>query len=174
MKRNLILAALFALALAATASAQKADFSGTWTLDASKSKPAETFIESQTLTVTQTATDLTVDRATKRKENPNGGGGFGGGRPGMGGGDGKTTYTLDGKGVKSQVQTQMGSMDVTTTAKLTDKGKLEITRSIATPMGDRSTTEKWWINADGTLTVESERPNRDGGTDTTTRVYKKS
>ena len=63
-------------------------------------------------------------------------------------------------------------MQVSTTAKADDKS-IKITRSVETPMGARETTEKWTLNADGSLTVESSRPNRDGGTDTTTRVYTK-
>ena len=166
MKRNFLLAAALTLtAMAVSASAQKAnDFSGTWNLDVSKSKPAEAMIESQTFVVTQTATDLKVDRTTKVKADaaPT--------RGGMGNGDGSTTYTLDGKGVESEMQGRGGSMKVTTKAKI-DGGKLEITRSFTTPMGDRTSTEKWWLNADGTLTVESTRPNREGGTDTMTRTY---
>ena len=168
MKRNFVFAAIFAIAaFAMTASAQKAtDFSGTWTLDASKSKPAEAMIETQTFVVTQTATDLKVDRTSKMKADAapmRGGGNMG---------DGSTTYTLDGKGVESEMQGRGGSMKVTTKAKI-DGGKLEITRSFTTPMGDRTSTEKWWLNADGTLTVESTRPNREGGTDTMTRIYTK-
>jgi len=166
MKRNFVFAAIFAIAaFAMTASAQKAtDFSGTWTLDASKSKPAEAMIETQTFVVTQTATDLKVDRTSKMKADAapmRGGGNMG---------DGSTTYMLDGKGVESEMQGRGGSMKVTTKAKI-DGGKLEITRSFTTPMGDRTSTEKWWLNADGTLTVESTRPNREGGTDTMTRTY---
>lgn len=161
--------------------AQKtADFSGTWVLDASKSKPAETMIESQTLVVTQTAADIKVERTTVRKAAANPGGGppaggppGGGGRGGMmGGGDGTTTYALDGKAAKSEIQGPGGPMQVTTTAKIEEKA-LKITRSVETPMGARESTEKWWLNSDGTLSIEATRPNRDGGTDTTTRTYAK-
>ena len=181
MKRNVVFAAaIMLLAFAVSASAQKAvNFSGTWVLDAAKSKPAETMIESQTLVVTQTAAELKVERTTARKAaaNPGGGGapvgGGGGGRGGMmGGGDGPTTYTFDGKAVKSEMQGPGGAMQVTTTAALDAKG-FKVTRSIETPMGARESTEKWWLNADGTLSIESTRPNRDGGTDTTTRTYTK-
>ncbi len=182
MKRNVVLAAAIVLfALAVSASAQKtANFSGTWVLDSVKSKPAETMIESQTLVVTQTAAELKVERTTTRKAPPAGapaggppGGGGGGGRMGgMGGGDGTTSYSLDGKAAKSEMQGPNGAMQVTTTAKAEEKS-IKITRSVETPMGARETSEKWTLNADGTLTVESSRPNRDGGTDTTTRVYTK-
>jgi hypothetical protein len=169
---------LFALA----AFAQKApNFSGTWTLDLSKSKlgNAPSTIESQTLTVTQTDKDIKVDQVTKRSAPPAGGGGGGGmgggGRMGGGmGGDGSNTYMLDGKEVKSEIQGQMGSIPVSTTAKL-DGGKLVITRTITTPMGARTTSDSWELSSDGkTLTVTSQRPNRDGGTDTSTKVFTKS
>lgn len=185
MKKLLFLTAVMCL-FSMAAFAQKAtNFSGTWVLDASKSKPAETMIESQTLVVTQTTADIKVERTTTRKAAANPGGGpppggppaggppGGGGRGGMmGGGDGITTYTLDGKAAKSEMQGPGGAMQVTTTAQLDEKA-LKITRSIETPMGARESSEKWWLNADGTLSVESTRPNREGGTDTTTRVYTK-
>ncbi|MBL8181701.1 MAG: hypothetical protein JNL64_08775 [Blastocatellia bacterium] len=179
MKKNLILAAVAVFAFAMAASAQEASFAGSWTLDVAKSKIAGPPIESQTLVITQTATEIKVEQTTKRGAPPAGApqgpppGGGGGGRGGMmGGGDGTTTYSLDGKAVKSQMQTPRGSMDVLTTAKL-DGSKIEITRVISTPMGEISTTEKWTLGTDGTLTIESQRPNRDGGTDTTTRVFTK-
>jgi hypothetical protein len=185
MKKNLILAAFLSFfVMAVSVTAQKTtDFSGTWTLDLAKSKLTDrekSSIESQTMTVTQTATELKVETATKRLAPPAGapaGGppGGGGGRMGggmMGGGDGTTTYTLDGKEVKTEIQGQMGTMQVSTKAKF-EGTKLEITRTIGTPMGDRTTSEKWSLNADGTLTVESQRPNRDGGTDTSTKVFSK-
>ncbi|MBP7415396.1 MAG: hypothetical protein WBC19_14770 [Pyrinomonadaceae bacterium] len=192
MKKNFMFAAaLMLFAMAISASAQKTvDFSGTWNLDLAKSKLSDrekTSIESQTMVVTQTATDLKVETTTKRAAPPAGapaggppaGGpppGGGGGRMGgggqMGGGDGTVSYALDGKEVKTEMAGQMGTMQISTKAKL-DAGKLEITRTVGTPMGDRVTTEKWWLNTDGTLSVESQRPNRDGGTDTTTKVYVK-
>jgi hypothetical protein len=190
MKKNFMFAAaLMLFAMAISASAQKGDFSGTWNLDLTKSKLSDrekTSIESQTMVVTQTATDLKVETTTKRAAPPAGapaggppaggpppgGGRMGGGGGMMGGGDGTVSYALDGKEVKTEMSGQMGTMQISTKAKL-DGGKLEITRTVGTPMGDRVTTEKWWLNADGTLSVESQRPNRDGGTDTTTKVYVK-
>ena len=177
MKKQFVLAATFSLFVFAIAvSAQKTtDFTGTWNLDVSKSKLGDrNFIESQVLTVTQTATELKVETATKRMAPPAGApaGGPPGGGGRMGGGDAPVTYTLDGKEVKTEMQGGQGTMQVSTKAKI-DGGKLEITRSMMTPMGDRTSSEKWWLNTDGTLSVESTRPNRDGGTDTTTRVFTK-
>jgi hypothetical protein len=176
MKKTLFLTAALCL-FSMAAFAQKASFSGTWTLDVSKSKlgngPA---IESQTLTVTQTDKDIKVEQVTKRAA-PTAGApaGGGGGRMGGGmmGGDGTNTYTLDGKEVKSEITTQMGSMAVVTTAKL-DGGKFVLTRTVNTPNGARTSSESWELGADGkTLTITATRPNRDGGTDTTTKVFTK-
>ena len=199
MKKNLILMTVMCVfALSVSISAQKtADFSGKWNLDLTKSKLSDrekSPIESQTLTVTQTAAELKVETATKRNAPPAGApqggpppggmpaggpppGGNGGGRGGMGGGmmggDGTATYKLDGKDVTSEIQSPMGSMTMVTKAKI-DGDKFKITRTTQTPMGDRVSTEKWSLGADGkTLTIESERPNRDGGTDTTTKVFNK-
>ena len=179
MKKNLVLAAFSLLVFAFAASAQKApDFSGTWNLDLGKSTLGDrekASIESQTLTVTQTAADITVATTTKRNAPPAGapaGGPPGGGRGGIGSGDGSVTYTLDGKEVKSEMTTQMGSMQILTKAKL-EGGSLAITRTVTTPMGDRVSTEKWSLGTDGTLSIASQRPNRDGGMDTTTKVYSK-
>ncbi len=175
MKKNLVLAAFFSLfVMAISASAQTANFSGTWNLDLAKSKLSDrekASIKSQTLTVTQTAADITVATATERNEPP-AGAPAGGGRMGGGSPDGSTTYTLDGKEFKSEVTTGMGSMQVSTKAKL-DGGKLAITRTTTTPMGERTSSETWSLGADGTLSIESQRPNRDGGTDTSTRVFTK-
>jgi len=107
MKKNFVLAAAIAmLAMAFTASAQKApaDFSGKWNLDLAKSKLTDrekTSIESQTVTITQTAADIKIETDTKRMA-PAGGAPPAGGPPGgggvrMGGGggaQGPQTFTL--------------------------------------------------------------------------------
>jgi hypothetical protein len=164
MKRNLLLTAVFALfALAVSASAQKTtDFSGNWTLDVSKSSPAETMIDSQTIKVTQSATDIKVERTTKMKDNPNGGGA---GAPGGGGGrgmGGPQTYGI-GTPVKVTRDTPNGSIEISMSAKI-DGNKL--TLSSATPQGSRD--ENWTLNADGTVTIQSQ--GRGGAV---TRTYKK-
>ena len=160
--------------------AQKADFSGKWTLDVAKSKLGErNNIETQTLTVTQAANDIKVDTATTRKP-PAGGGAPGGGGMGGGGvmgrgGDGPATYMLDGKDVKSEIAGPGGTMvPVTTNAKV-DGGKLTLSRSTTfnTPNGAITATSKeiWELSADGkTLTVTTERTSP-RGTDTTTKVF---
>jgi hypothetical protein len=160
--------------------AQKApDFSGKWTLDVAKSKLGErNNIETQTLTVTQTANDIKVDTATKRTAPPAGapgGGGGGGGR--MGGGDGAATYMLDGKDVKSEVPGPGGNTVPVTTNSKVDGGKLVLSssRTFTTPNGPITATSKetWELSSDGkTLTVITERTSP-RGTDSTTKVFVK-
>jgi len=165
MKRNLVLASLFALfALATAASAQKAtDFSGKWTLDVAKSSPAETMIESQTITVTQTAADVKVERDTKMKPMPEGQQMGGGGRGFGGGQGGPTTYGFANP-VKVTRQTPNGDVEISFSAKL-DGNKLTLTTT--SPQGSRG--ETWTLNADGTLKAESQ-----GRAGAVVRTYKKS
>ncbi|MBP6002177.1 MAG: hypothetical protein KA746_01970 [Pyrinomonadaceae bacterium] len=178
MKKNLVLAALSLLVFAFAASAQTADFSGTWKLDVSKSKLGDrNMIAEQTLTVVQTAKDISVTPATKRTPPPDGMGGGGQGRGGMGGGDAKSTYTLDGKGTDVTVDSPMGPSKATLTGKL-EAGKLMLSnaRTFNGPNGEMTMTTKetWELSADGkTLTIVTER-NTPRGTDTTTRVFAKS
>jgi hypothetical protein len=178
MKKNLVISAVLTLfVLAVAASAQTPNFSGNWDLDVSKSKLGDrNNIKSQTLAITQTATDIKVVTASERTPPPAdapAGGRPGGGGMGGRGGDGTATYTIDGKDVKTEVQNQMGTMTVTTNAKI-DGGKLVVKRTTTTPNGDRVSSESWELSTDGnTLTITAQRPNRDGGTDTTTRVFAK-
>ena len=181
MKRNVILAAIFSLfVLAMSASAQSADFNGTWTLDLTKSKLGDrNMIAEQTLTVVQTAKDIAVTPATKRTPPPDGmGGGQGGGqgRGGMGGGDTKMTYTLDGKATDMTVDSPMGPSTVSLTGKA-EGGKLMLSssRTINGQMGQMTLTTKetWELSTDGkVLTINTERTTP-RGTDTTTRVFNK-
>jgi len=163
MKRNLLLTAAFALfVFALSASAQKTtDFSGNWALDVSKSSPAETMIDSQTLKVTQSATDIKVERTTKMKEAPAGGGAGapGGGGRGMGG---PATYGI-GTPIKTTRQFQGADVEISMGAKI-DGNKLTLTTT--SPQGSRD--ETWTLNADGTLTTQSQ--GRGGAV---TRTYKK-
>jgi TonB family protein len=160
--------------------AQTNDFSGTWKLDKEKSKLDERqakSIESQTLTVSQTATEFKVDVKTKRMPPPEGQGGQmpngmgqGGGRGqgGMGGGmrggfgggmDGTTTYEIDKETTMDQ-ETPMGSVPVSLKSKF-DKGVLKLSRSstFSSPMGEitMTTKEEWSLSDDGFyLTVKRE------------------
>lgn len=174
MKKNfLVTAALFVFAIGA--SAQKAaNFSGTWTLDVSKSKLGErNSIESQMLTVTQTDKDIKVTPATKRMAPP-AGAPAGGGR--MGGGDTTSTYTLDGKEMTVEMDGPMGKMPVGYMGKW-DGGKLVLSssRTMNTQNGEMkmSSKETWSLSADGnTLTVDSESTTP-RGTNTTQKVFTK-
>lgn len=172
MKRfTLVFAALMLCAVFAYGQNETANYAGTWTLDASKSELGERArIKSMTMTVAQTADELSYERKIEREEREDGGegGGFGGGRPGggggmgggrgggMGGGNQSATFTLDGKETKAT-----GEMGTSKQKAKSEKGVLKLTqeRSFQTPMGAMSlnTTEKWTLSEDGkTLTVKSE------------------
>jgi hypothetical protein len=187
MKKNFVLAATFALlAMAFTVSAQKApaDFSGKWNLDLAKSKLSDrekASIESQTVTITQTAADIKVETETKRIAPPAGatppaGGGGGGGRMGGGGGaGGPQTYPL-GKEVTTDQTMGQNTVPVTMGSKW-DGSKLVTTRAFTmnTPNGEfKSLTKQTFeLGADGkslTLTVESTNAQ---GTTSSTKVFTK-
>jgi hypothetical protein len=183
MRKLLFLTAAVCL-FATAAFSQKSDYSGTWTLDVSKSKLGErNSIESQTLTVVQTDKDIKVTTATKRAAPPAGapaGGpppGGGGGRMGGGmGGDTTNTYTLDGKETTVEVDSPMGKTPVKFTGKR-DAGKLILSssRTISNPNGEVTITTKetWSLSADGTtLTVDGESTSP-RGTNTTQKVFVK-
>lgn len=204
-KLSFLLACVFVMSLSAFAQT-KTNFSGTWELDKAGSKLDERqakSIESQTLTITQTDKEFTVDVKTKRMPPPemNGGnkpkppttdgaatppmdgggrgrGGMGGGRGGMGGGmDGTTTYSLDGKETTMQQETQMGQVPVTLKAKF-DKDSLKVSRSstFSGPMGEMTigSKETYMLSADGkTLTVKREMESPRGNSSSES-VYKKA
>jgi hypothetical protein len=183
MKRNFVIAAVLTLfVMAMSVSAQNApSFSGTWTLDVSKSKLGErNNIESQTLTVTQTDKDIKIANQTKRGAPP--AGAPGGGRPGGGGmggpggpgGDNSVSYILDGKEVTIEQDSPMGKIPVKMTGKV-DGGKLKLatSRTFNGPNGEITSTSKetWSLSEDGNvLTVEREMTSP-RGSNSTTSVY---
>ncbi len=192
MKKTIFLTAIFCLlAISALAQDKKADFSGNWTLDVSKSKLDERMrVESMTMTVAQTDKDIKVETVTKRMPPPDGavqgGGGQGGGngrgggmgRGGMGGGDMTTTYTLDGKESSMEVEGPQGKMPVKLKAEVEKDGKLKLssTRTFSTQMGEMSMTTKetWTLSDEGkTLTVKrsTETPR---GANTSEMVFTKN
>ncbi|HRH40965.1 MAG TPA: hypothetical protein PKY82_04920 [Pyrinomonadaceae bacterium] len=183
MKKFVFLVSLVGL-FALSAFAQTPNFAGTWKLDTSKlNEQMAARIESQTITVEQTATEVKATTATVRKQPPAGGGGGGGqgggqGRGGFGGGgDGTATYKLDGSEVLTERETPNGKIPTKTTAKI-DGGKLNISASTTFngPNGEMTTTSKttWELSADGkTLTVKSTRMTQNGEM-TTETVYNKS
>lgn len=190
MKKILFLTTFVCLlAISAFAQDKKADFSGNWTLDVSKSKLDERMrVESMTMNVTQTEKELKVETAIKRLPPPDGatqgggqgsgmgrGGGFG--RGGFGGGDGTVTYTLDGKETTIQQQSLMGQIPVKLKAELEKDGKLKLnsSRAVNTQMGEFTITTKetWSLSDDGkTLTVkrDMETPR---GTNSSEMVFTK-
>ena len=183
-KLYFITAVLFLFAASALAQGQgkvsTRDFSGSWSLDVSKSKLDERArIESMTMTVAQTEKELKVTTETKRQAPPaDAAGGPGGGRGGrgFGGGDSTNTYSLDGKETTTQRETQMGAIPVKHTAML-DQGRVRISSS-STFTGQNgevtmTTKEVWSLSDDGkTLTVERESTSP-RGTSATTMVFGK-
>ena len=188
MKKNFVLAAFLSLfVLATVASAQKApvDFTGTWNLDLAKSKLTDrekTTIESQKLTVTQTAADIKFELDTKRLAPPagaptgGGGAGGGGGRPGGGAAPGPQTFQL---GKETTVDQPMGQNTVPVKmGSKWDGSKLVLStsRTFSGPNGEVTSTTKetWELGADGKwLTVNRESTNPQGTT-TSTRIYSKA
>lgn len=192
MKKFAVLLTLVCLfAVNVVAQAKKADFSGEWKLDVSKSKLGErSRIESMTMTVTQTDKELKVETATKRPappegamsggNNQNGGmnrpGGFGGGMGrGNFGGDGTIVYSLDGK--ETTAPGAMGGQ-AALKASMEKDGKLKLSRSqtLDTPNGQFNigSKETWELSTDGkTLTVkrDTESPR---GTMSTEMVFTKN
>lgn len=191
MKKNFVLtAAIAVLAMAFTVSAQKApaDFSGKWNLDLAKSKLTDrekAAIESQTLTITQTATDLKVETETKRIA-PAGGpppgagappAGGGGGRMGGGGMGGPQVFPL-GKESTSEMPGPGGATIPVNLGSKWDGSKLITWRSSTFngPNGEVKTSIKHTLElgADGksmTMTTDQTGPQ---GTTSSTKVFSKS
>ncbi len=157
--------ALFAIA-SVGAFAQSGNYGGKWTLDKAKSTMDERGgVESITLAVTHSPETLTVATTTKRVQPQ--GAGAGGGRqggmargPGLMGGDGTVTYTLDGKEHSTSQESQMGTMETKVSAKSAGTG-LELTsiRKMNSPAGEitLTTVENWSLSDEGqTLTVKRE------------------
>ena len=163
-----------------TVSAAATNFAGTWELDKTKSKLSEQMaasIQSQTLTVTQDATTLTVDTKTTRAE---GAGGPGGGPGGPGGGGrgggmgGPRSFKLDGSETSRDVgQGQMAGKQ-TTKAKWLDGGKsLELNE--VRSFGDRTntTTEHWELAEGGKVLKIHRKTESQRGTQESELVYVK-
>ena len=178
-KIAMLLAVVFVCAIGAFA--QTPNFAGTWKLDVSKldERRAAT-IESQTMAVEQTATEIKSTTTTVRKAGATGGGGGQGGPPGGGQGGGQgaggpVTYTLDGKEVTVDRDTPNGKITIKTMAKV-NGNKLEVNSAMVGPDGtERKSKTTWELSADGkTLNVKATRPGRDGADMTTESVYTKS
>lgn len=190
MKRyTLLVVALLFLSIAAFAQDKGSDFSGVWELDLAKSKLPEMMrIESQKVTVTQTATELTVKTETKRAAPPEGAMGGPGGQRGpgggmmrmMGGGDTPTVYVLDGKESSKEMEMPNGMPPAQLTQKswVESDGKLKInsTRKFSTPMGDMEvkTSEIWELADSGNTLKRNTNTESPRGTQTAEMVYKKT
>ena len=170
------LAAAFLL-LVVAASAQKANFAGTWSLDKTKSQGLSTRMQGAdkvTWTITQDDKTISIDQKIEGGQPPAGGGGGGGG---MGGGGGRppagpTAYNLDG----SESTLEMGQGKATLKATWTG-GTLELVRksTFNGPNGEVTSTnsQKLSLSSDGkvlTAVVHSESPR---GTTDSTLVFNK-
>jgi hypothetical protein len=176
IKRTFILAAVL-FAFASAASAQKApDFSGTWVLDLAKSKLhafTKDNLASEVLTVAQTATEITVIEKQANFVPPSVL--PAGAAPKSATYDldpEKYTYILGGRPVETEIKSIIGDSKTTTRSKIVGR-TLEITRVTVIKGSEILAITKWWVNADGTLTIETQRPKRQGGVDTMTSVYTK-
>ncbi len=181
MKKVFFLTSMFALlTMSAFAQAKPTDFSGTWTLDLAKSQLGERArVEAMTLTVAQTAKDLTVATETKRPGPPADAAqpatpGRGMGRGGFG--DGSVVYSLEGKETIVEIDGPNGKMPIKYKAALeAGKANLSSSRSFTGPMGEITSTTKdvWSLSPDGkTLTVVREQSSPRGAS-TSTMVFLK-
>lgn len=196
MKKVLFLAFAFGLLAVGAMAQSKTPYAGTWNLDAAKSTlDGRMRADTITLTVTQTAKDITVKTETKRPAPPAdapagpppgggmpGGGGMG---RGMGGGgrfasfgDGTATYTLDGKEAKIEIDGgPMGKVPVTYKGTKEADGSLKLS-SAQTMMGPNgemtiSRKETWTLSADGKILTVAREQTSPRGTNTSTLVFVK-
>ena len=167
--RKLLFVALAVCAFAVAGFAQKADYSGTWKLDLGASKlDARMRIESMTLTVAQSATEVKVDTSVKRTAGPEG----------RAGGESSNTYSLNGSELKREMDGPNGTKVPVSFmgAKESDGSlKLSSSRTFNTPNGEMTSTtrETWKLSADGkTLTIERESSSP-RGSQTSTLVFVK-
>jgi len=191
MKRIFVIAGLATafLLLVVAASAQKANFAGTWNLDKSKSQNlSQRTMGADKVTLTITQDDKTISLETKLEGGPapqggggggNGGGaGMGGGRPGGGGFGGPQSFNLDGKEATSDFQ--MGQNTGKRTTKTTMNGNtLELMSKIEGVGRDgnpstTTTTQKLTLSDAGkTLTVVTHREGGAQQAPDSTAVYAK-
>ena len=164
MKRAIvpgILAVLFAVGTVAGAtgiSAQtKPNFAGSWTLDAEKSTMPQ---GGGNRAMNPAPFTITVDGARMSIA-----------RPGQGGNVQTTVYLLDGTVSKNTMAGRQGGEPV----EITYTSKWEGAKLVTTIVNPRGTsTESRWIEADGSMVVETTRTGQDGTAVTTKLVYKKT
>ena len=178
MKRLFLIAGLTTafLLLVVAASAQKANFGGTWSLDKGKSQglsPRMQGADKVTWTITQDDKTISIDAKVEGGQPPAGGGGGMGGGGGRGPGMGPQSYNLDGNEATSDINFGQASGKLTTKATLSG-GTLELMRKTAFTGQDgtervSTTTQKLSVSGDGktlTAVVHSEG-GRSGPTDST-------
>jgi hypothetical protein len=148
MKRALVVCCLIAATVVLAFAVKPSDFSGTWSLDLSKSKLPQmggpgggmggSPMTAQTLTVKQDEKAITIETKTEG---------------GMGGGGTQTvTYNLDGTETKTEMTRGNMTIPVTLKAKVNENGSLEFTRvsKFNGPQGEITTTTKeTWEITDG-------------------------
>jgi TonB family protein len=172
-KKFALSAGLIVLLAVAFVSAQNkdvGDYAGNWTLDTEKSELGErSRIESMTMEVRQTETDLTVERKATLAERENNDDGRRGGGMGRGGGfgDGERALTFDLGGKETLAAPTGGGRggEIKLKAEVEKDGTLKLTqtRNIESPRGEITvkTVETWKKSADGntlTVTTETETP----------------
>jgi len=183
MKRLFLMAGLMAafMLLVVAASAQKASFAGTWSLDKSKSQGLSQRIQGAdkvTWTVTQDDKIIAIDQKVEGAPagGGSGGGGGTGGGGGMGGGGGRgpggpagpQSYNLDGKEVTTQ-----GQNGGSTSMKSSWSGStLELTTVRSGSFNGQdfkaTSSDKLSLSGDGkTLTVSRHNESPRGTTDST-------
>lgn len=141
------------------AQAGKANYAGNWTFNESKSNLGDSGgrrFGGGDMVVKQEANLLTIERTRTNR-------------------DGETInmtskYTLDGK----ESTNTFGQGESKSTAKWSADGKsLTIVTKMSFNGNDFTSTEVWTLKDAKTLSIDSTRPNRDGGETKTTRVYDK-
>jgi hypothetical protein len=182
MKRLFLIAGMMAafLLVVVTASAQNANFAGTWSLDKAKSQGLSQRIQGAdkvTLTITQDDKTISLDQKVEGGQPPagGGGGGMGGGRGG--GPTGPQSYNLDGKEATSDVTFGQNTGKLTTKATMS-AGAVELMRkTVFTVEGNErvsTTTQKLSLSSDGkTLTVVTHREGGQQPVPDSTMVYTK-
>lgn len=177
MKRFVLSAAIIAalgLAVMAASAATAANFSGTWTLDKSKSQGLDqrlTNAESVTCVITQDDKSISIEwKVTGGQPQGGPGSGTGGGGGGMGRGPaGPQTYTLDGKEATAEA---MGGTNTTKATWSTDGKTLELSSVRAGNFNGTdfklTSTDKLSLSEDGkTLTIVRHRESARGAQDMT-------
>jgi len=182
MKRLFFIAGMMAafLLVVGTASAQNANFAGTWSLDKAKSQGLSTRMQGAdkvTLTITQDDKTISLDQKVEGGPPPagGGGGGMGGGRGG--GAAGPQSYNLDGKEATSDVTFGQNTGKLTTKATMSAGAAELMRKTVFTVEGTErvnTTTQKLSLSGDGkTLTVVTHREGGQQPVPDSTMVYTK-